>query len=91
MPFRSKSQLRTCYSLHDPRWDCDSWLRKTKGVCDLPEKVGMPRRSRTHRTGEAIKGQIQTGPRGGKYFTITEKDKDGVICEFKVYLSRKNK
>jgi hypothetical protein len=46
-------------------------------------------KSRCLRQGERLKGPIQTGARGGRFFVITEKDKRGVICQTKVYLSRK--
>jgi len=36
--------------------------------------------------GERVKSKIQTGPRGGRFFTIQEKDKQGVICTVKVYV-----
>jgi hypothetical protein len=39
--------------------------------------------------GERIIGKVQTGERGGRYFTITEKDKKGLICTVKVYLPKK--
>jgi hypothetical protein len=41
------------------------------------------------KVGERIVGKIQQGPRGGKFFTIEEKDKKGKICVMKVYLSKK--
>ena len=89
MPFKSLSQLRLSYSKHNPRWNSDEWLSKTPSVCCLPERKNSTPRSkaRCRKVGERIKGPIQTGPRGGKYFTITEKDSKGVICEVKVYLS----
>jgi hypothetical protein len=98
MPFKSKSQLRTCYGRRtEPRgarsketWNCDQWLRETKSICCLPEKKGIPTKSRCLRNGERIKGKVQTGPRGGRFFIITEKDSRGrKICEVKVYLPRK--
>ncbi len=91
MPFTSKSQIRTCYSGKFPGWNCDEWLLHTPSVCCLPEKIGRSRgrsqgRSRCLRKGEKIKGKVKVGPRGGKYFMITEKDSKGVICEIKVYV-----
>jgi hypothetical protein len=86
MPFKSKSQLRLCYNKKDPRWNCDEWLKKTDSLCCLPEKLGYPTKCRTVKKGEKIKGSIQTGPRGGKFFVITEKDKKGVLCEIKFYI-----
>lgn len=89
MPFKSKAQLRTCFSLHPPGWDCKEWLDKTKSVCCLPERVGMPVKTRCMKTGERIVGKVQVGPRGGRYFEIIEKDKAGEVCKVKVYLSNK--
>lgn len=78
--------MRTCYGKNDPRWDCDEWLGKTKSVCCLPEKKGLPVKSRCMKDGERIVGKVQTGPRGGKFFTIKETDRRGIVCEVKVYL-----
>jgi len=89
MPFKSKSQLRTCYNKKAKGWQCDSWLKETPSVCCLPEKKGTPVRSRCMRKGERIVGKIQEGPRGGRFFTIEERDSKGRICIIKVYLSRK--
>lgn len=92
MPFVSRSQLRTCYSkkYKNPRstWNCDEFLDKTPSVCCLPEKKGMPVKSRCMKSGERVKGKIQTGPRGGKFFTIEEKDKRGKVCVIKVYIPK---
>lgn len=90
MPFKSKSQLRTCYGRRRKGWDCDEWLSKTPSVCCLPEKVGeSPSRSRCMRKGERIIGKVQTGARGGRYFTIEEKDARGSVCIMKVYIPKK--
>jgi hypothetical protein len=110
MPFRSKAQLRSCYSQKEKRkgnWDCDLWLKETKSVCNLPERSsssreneGRPSLSRrktkkkSKRVSEStkkIKGPIQTGPRGGRFFIIQERDERGKICEMKIYLSSLNK
>jgi len=88
MPFRSKSQLRTCYGGAMRGVNCNEWLQKTPSVCCLPERVGRKVKTRCLRKGERIKGLVQTGPRGGRFFTITEKDSQGVICTIKVYLPR---
>ena len=88
MPFKSKSQLRTCYGSKRKGWDCNKWLKETSSVCSLPEKVSSNTKIRRRRVGERIVGKIQTGPRGGKFFVITEKDKRGVICKVKVYCSK---
>jgi len=91
MPFVSKSQMRTCYGKGDPRWDCDKFLKETKQLCCLPERKGGPRPTtcRTKRKGEVVKGKVMTGPRGGRYFMVKEKDSKGKICEVKVYLRKK--
>jgi len=86
MPFKSKAQLRTCFSKRDPRWNCKQWVHETQSICNLPERVGQPKKSRTKRRGEKIIGKIQTGPRGGRFFVIKEKDKNGIICEMKIYV-----
>jgi hypothetical protein len=91
MPFKSRSQLRTCYGKRDPRWNCDKWLKETPSVCCLPEKKGRRIKHRCLRSGERIKSIVQTGPRGGKFFTIKEKDDKGEICTVKVYLPRKRR
>jgi len=89
MPFKSKSQMGACYKRKDPRWDCDKWLDETPSVCCLPYKKGGRVKTRCLRKGERIRGPVQTGARGGRFFTITEKDSRGVICTVKVYLPRK--
>lgn len=88
MPFKSKSQIGTCYKNKKKGWDCDKFLKETKSVCRLPWKKGKPVRTRRARKGELkrYKSKIKTGPRGGKYFTITEKDSNGVLCVYKVYV-----
>lgn len=91
MPFVSKSQLRTCYGRRRKGWNCDEWVDKTPSVCCLPEKKGMPVKSRCMRKGERVFGKVQTGARGGRYFTITEKDNKGEICQVKVYISSRSK
>ena len=91
MPFKSKSQLRTCYGTHKKGWNCNEWLDKTPSVCCLPEKKGMPVRSRCMKKNERIIGKVQTGARGGKFFTIEERDSKGTICIVKVYVSRSKK
>lgn len=88
MPFKSKSQLRTCYSTG--AWNCDKWLSETQNICDLPERSSSDKISyRTIRKGEIIKGPIKKGPRGGKYFEIVEYQKGKVRCVIKVYTKRK--
>ena len=90
MPFQSLSQMRTCYSLRSQgkngKWDCDQWLQETPNVKCLPERKGdVPKKTgcRPIRKGEHVIGPVQTGPRGGNFFTA-----DGI----KVYVSgRKRK
>jgi len=86
MPFTSRSQLQTCYNKKDKKWDCDEFLKKTPSVCCLPFRKGGHVKSRCMKDGERVVGKIQTGPRGGKFFIITEKDKKGVVCTVKVYV-----
>ena len=85
MPFKSKSQLQTCYKKHDSNWNCDQWLKETPSVCCLPyKKIKGQHKTRCIRKGERIIGPVQTGPRGGRFFTITE----GGNCSTKVYVHR---
>ena len=84
MPFKSKSQLRLCFSRRPKGWDCNEWLKKTpvRAEC-LPEhKGGTQSRSgkcRPIRANEHVVGKLQSGPRGGKFFYV-----DGV----KVYVGK---
>ena len=89
MPFRSKSQIGACYKRGDRRWDCDKWLKETPSVCCLPYKKGGRVKTRCLRKGERIRGPIQVGSRGGRFFTVTEKDSNGTICTVKIYLPKK--
>jgi hypothetical protein len=84
MPFQNLSQLRTCYGLYDKRWNCDRWLKETNSVCALHDrKTG--RQPSTPR--KKVKSKIMEGPRGGKYFMITEYGSSGrKVCEKKVYV-----
>lgn len=88
MPFRSKAQLRTCFSGNMKGVNCREWLGKTKeSICCLPEKVGeYPAKCRQQYKGERIIGKVQTGPRGGRFFVIEEKSKNGKPCKIKVYV-----
>lgn len=88
MPFTSKSQLTTCYKKNDPRWNCDEFLKKTPSVSCLPYKKGGKTPSRCIRQGERIVGKVKTGPRGGKYFEIKEKDNRGNVVVTKVYTKK---
>lgn len=83
MPFKSKSQLRSCYNNAIPGLDCNKWLHETPNVHCLPERVGDPPKCRVQKKYEKVIGKIITGPKGGKYFTVNE---GGYIT--KVYLSR---
>ena len=86
MPFKSKSQLRLCYA--QKKWNCDKWLKETPSVCDLPERSRGNTKTRSQRKGEIVKGKLTTGPRGGLYFEIVEKRKDGSGCTVKVYVKK---
>ena len=102
MPFRSRAQMRTCYGKRSStstrassskktssaKWDCDEWLSKTENICCLPEKVGSTKKCRPVKKNERVIGKVQTGPRGGRYFIITEKNKGNKVCEVKVYLNK---
>lgn len=39
MPFKSKSQMRACFAKKSKKWNCKKWLRETKNVKNLPEKL----------------------------------------------------
>lgn len=87
--FESIAQIGVCVGAHAPNWDCNKWLKETPSVCCLPHRKGGHRHHRCMKNGQRITGPIQTGPRGGKYFTITEKDNKGEICTVKIYISKK--
>ena len=85
MPFQSLSQLRTCYGKNDTNWNCDEWLKETPSVCSLRNKKGAPQ----HIVGKITRyvSPIQEGTKGGKYFTVTEKDVNGkIVCIKKIYV-----
>lgn len=86
MPFQSKSQLQTCYQKKYSNWNCDAFLKETPSVCALPYKKGYPSKSRKIKQNEKIKGKLQIGPRGGKFFIITERNSKGIVCSMKVYV-----
>lgn len=88
MPYKSKSQLSTCYGGRMKGVNCDKWLRETPSVCCLPYRKGGETKSRCLKVGERVKSKVKIGPRGGRYFTIKEKDSKGKICEVKVYLPK---
>ena len=80
--------MRTCYGKNDSRWDCNKWLKETPDICSLSEhgKKGKMS-SRKIKVNEKIVGEVQTGPRGGKFFIITQKDAKGKeMCKVKIYL-----
>ena len=78
MPFRSRSQLRTCFSRqlqaqsqNKPfNWDCEKWLSETTNPDCLPEGVGLAqhRPCRRAKANEPVIGPVYTGERGGLYF-----------------------
>ena len=62
--------MRQCYSLNDPNWDCDKWLKETVKPDCLPErKNGSPKCARNSPR-RVTRGKLHTGPRGGKYYLI---------------------
>jgi hypothetical protein len=86
MPFTSKSQLSTCYGAKNPGWNCNEMLRSTSSVCALPSRSGSPKKN-SPKVAKRSKSRVQTGPRGGKFFIITERNAKGnIICETKVYV-----
>lgn len=93
MPFKSKSQVRTCYYVKSKNkkstWDCDKWLSETakSGGCikGLPyQKSGETTKCRQLKKGEKIRGKVKVGSRGGLYFEIKEA---GEVV-MKVYLQK---
>lgn len=74
MPFQSRSQMRNCYALRARgragSWDCDKWLDETPQPQCLPEHKGGQRKCRPIRKGESVKGPVQTGAKGGKFFEV---------------------
>ena len=68
--------------------NCEVFLKETKMVCCLPYKEGDKIKTRWLKNGERIRGKNQTGPRGGKFFTIIDRDLEGEICTIKIYLPR---
>lgn len=77
MPFKSKSQLRTCFALERQGkakgWKCDEWLKETPHPENLPEHVGgkptkTPKKKANTKKEPCTKGKkVCTGPRGGKF------------------------
>ena len=95
MPFTSKKQLRTCYgsTSKSKKWDCDKMLEDTPNVCDLPESSfsKQPKNLRVVKKEERTVSKTNTGPRGGKFFTITERDGKQKTCTLKVYVPKNKK
>ena len=86
MPFKSKSQMRTCYGQNSEDWDCDLWLSETRSFCSLPENQGE-RGERYKKVARRVKTGPHKGSRGGIYFRITEFDtKQKIICSKKFYV-----
>lgn len=85
MPFKSKSQLRTCYNKNDPNWDCDRFLSHTNNICDLPNNLNS--KPTTHKRNVVSRTKTRTfkGPKGGTFFYIIEKFSNGDSCRTKVY------
>ena len=80
MPFRSKSQVRTCFTTRPKGWNCEQWLKETPHPESLPEKLGGSPGRKSSRGNHTI-GPIKRGARGGKY---------RMIGGIKVYFSRKS-
>ena len=38
MPFKSKQQMKLCFKMNSPKWDCKKWLKETKKAKTLPNK-----------------------------------------------------
>lgn len=77
MPFKSKSQLRTCYGRKGGFGKgvkgCDEWLSSTNISLEcLPERASEPYKCRKMKDGERVRSRLMVGPRGGKYFIISE-------------------
>lgn len=88
MPFKSTAQLGKCYRSKDESWNCKKWVKETDCICCLPNRVGGYRKRYMHST-EKVIGKTQTGPRGGKFFIIKEKDhKTNKMCHTKVYIPK---
>lgn len=71
MPFKSKSQMRVCYTKKkkgEKGWDCDKWLKETKNPECLPEKKDGPKKCGK----KIVLGKTHYGPRGGRYFLFGE-------------------
>lgn len=73
-------------------WNCDQWVKETPDICSLPS-FSNPKgskeqvKSRMRRPNEKIIGPVQTGPRGGKFFVITQKTLKGKeMCHIKIYI-----
>ena len=45
-PFVSKAQVKKCFSLKDPNWDCMKWIEETKDVKKLPVKKRKKRKKK---------------------------------------------
>ena len=92
MPFQSKSQIRLCYGSPKKSWNCNKFLKETKkSICSLPNRKGESVKRSSGRVAKRTVSRIKTGPRGGKYRLITEKNSKGkVVCECKVYEKRGN-
>lgn len=76
MPYKSKRQLRTCFSRQlvaeatgkKWTWDCKEFLEKTESARCLPEQVGGTHKCRPMRNGEKIISPVYKGPKGGYFF-----------------------
>jgi hypothetical protein len=104
MPFKSKAQIRTCYGLKSSpkkispkgkksspkKWNCDKFLKETPSICNMHDKFSPSDTKRRNVGHTKTKTPVQKGPRGGHFFYIIEKDKNGKeVCRMKVYVKSK--
>jgi len=81
MPFKSRSQLRTCYGKkitaeakgEVPKWDCKTWLDETPNPTCLPNRLGEPpsKNCRELKKEELGEHEWHIGRRGGLYRFIS--------------------
>jgi hypothetical protein len=77
MPFKSKSQLDSCYAKKyqelskgiNYEWDCDEFLKETNFNC-LPKRVNKKSPSKCKKKHNEIYKELLIGPKGGKYILI---------------------
>jgi hypothetical protein len=99
MPFKSKSQLRTCFGKsliakskgEKTSWNCRKFLKETPVLAqNLPERFLHGKQSKKT-SGRSVKhtiSKIQVGPRGGLFFFV---DKVKIYVPKSVKSSMKSK